>query len=299
MQREITILDGGLGREIKKRGLPFKRPEWSAQILLSNDIRHFLGLKQIHLDFINAGAQIITINSYAIIPYHIGEEQFFNRAEELINKSISVAIEAKKTALKENIKIAGSIPPVFGSYLPKLFQESKAYDYYSRIINTLIKSNDVDLLLAETISSLKEARVIVSIIQEKKYKKSYWLSFSLHDTDKGYLRSGERIEEIVTLFKEFSNLPKAILLNCSHPEVMSHSIDIIKTLNLGVEIGVYPNLFEDKKDNSNATCSQIRDISIEEYVNYVVNWIDQGVTIIGGCCGVGPDYIKAISEKVK
>lgn len=63
------VLDGGMGREIKKRGLPFNKPQWSASVLLEKPEE----LVNIHLDFINAGAQIITTNSYAVVPFHISE----------------------------------------------------------------------------------------------------------------------------------------------------------------------------------------------------------------------------------
>ena len=66
------MLDGGFGREISKRGLPFKRPEWSAAIIEERPD----AMVDIHHDYIMEGAQIITTNTYAIVPLHIGDEKF-------------------------------------------------------------------------------------------------------------------------------------------------------------------------------------------------------------------------------
>ena len=55
----MKILDGGFGRELARRGAPFRQPEWSALALTeAPDI-----VKQVHLDFIRAGAEVITTNN--------------------------------------------------------------------------------------------------------------------------------------------------------------------------------------------------------------------------------------------
>ena len=70
--RKITILDGGMGRELEKRGASFKQPEWSALAMMSAPEV----VKEIHKAFITSGASVITTNSYALVPFHIGEERF-------------------------------------------------------------------------------------------------------------------------------------------------------------------------------------------------------------------------------
>lgn len=69
------ILDGGMSRELLRLGAELKQPEWSALALMNSpDI-----VREVHQEFIAAGAQIITTNSYALVPFHIGEERFGRR----------------------------------------------------------------------------------------------------------------------------------------------------------------------------------------------------------------------------
>ena len=82
-----------MGREIKNRGLPFNLhgTEWSASTLLSEKKEDFEGLSNIHLDFINSGAEVIKISSYSVTPFDLGEERFLKLGEKLINKAIEAA----------------------------------------------------------------------------------------------------------------------------------------------------------------------------------------------------------------
>ena len=115
----MKILDGGLGRELARRGAPFRQPEWSALALIEAPET----VKEVHLDFINAGAEVITTNNYAVVPFHIGQERFETDGVRLIK----VAIEQAKMQLKrQNVKIAGCLPPLFGSYRADLFQPEQA-----------------------------------------------------------------------------------------------------------------------------------------------------------------------------
>ncbi|MCW8994263.1 MAG: homocysteine S-methyltransferase family protein, partial [Psychromonas sp.] len=83
----LTILDGGMGRELKRIGAPFSQPLWSAQALIESP-QH---VKQAHQGFIDAGAQIITVNSYACVPFHLGEELYEERGCELAEKAAKIA----------------------------------------------------------------------------------------------------------------------------------------------------------------------------------------------------------------
>ena len=88
----MIILDGGLGRELKAMGAPFRQPEWSALALMEGP--DFV--RAAHDAFIEAGADIITTNSYSIVPFHIGEAAFRNRAGELLDLAGQLAKSAAK-----------------------------------------------------------------------------------------------------------------------------------------------------------------------------------------------------------
>ena len=91
---KITILDGGMGRLLERMGAPFRQPEWSALPLMEAPDY----VTQAHQAFINAGADIITTNAYALVPFHIGAEAFETRGRELIKLSAKIAREVADNA---------------------------------------------------------------------------------------------------------------------------------------------------------------------------------------------------------
>ena len=69
---EITILDGGMSRELMRLGAPFRQPEWSALALIEAPEK----VRDSYAAFAAAGAQVLTTNAYAVVPYHLGPERF-------------------------------------------------------------------------------------------------------------------------------------------------------------------------------------------------------------------------------
>ena len=92
----MIVLDGGIGRHLEKIGAPFGQPEWSALSLIQDPDFVY----RAHQDFINAGADVITTNSYAIVPFHIGKSLFEQEGKDLLHKEGNIAREAAKTHIK-------------------------------------------------------------------------------------------------------------------------------------------------------------------------------------------------------
>ena len=114
--RRPMVLDGGMGRELLRIGAPFQQPEWSALALWDGPE----WVVQAHTNFIDAGAEMVTTNSYALVPFHIGEERFVAQGRDLASLSGRLARQAVADAGRP-ITVAGSLPPLFGSYRPDLF----------------------------------------------------------------------------------------------------------------------------------------------------------------------------------
>ncbi|PMH44813.1 homocysteine methyltransferase [Vibrio sp. 10N.286.49.B3] len=287
----FTLLDGGMGRELKRMGAPFSQPLWSAQSLIESP--QFV--QQAHQSFIDAGCDVVTVNSYACVPFHLGHELYKSDGKALATKAAKLAREvADKNG---NVKVAGALPPALGSYRPDLFNAEQARP----IIDDLIcaQAPFIDLWIVETISSIAEFELVREMLAQSKLPVYY--AFTLKDelSSTPKLRSGEEISSLAKIVCQ-SNA-RAILFNCSRPEVMNDAVSTSKNIfskqNKEIKIGVYANGFTPIQDDhlANDGLSAIRDdLSPTQYTAFVKQWINSGASIIGGCCGIHPEHIYAL-----
>lgn len=289
----ITILDGGMGRELERIGAPFRQPEWSALALMEAPEM----VQQVHEGYIKAGAGVITTNSYAVVPFHIGEERFKEHGEELSALAGKLAREAAGAA---GVKVAGSLPPVFGSYQPELFDPRLAADYLDVLVRGM--SPYVDLWLAETQSSLEEASAAAAAIRHT--GKPLWLSFTLRDDVspeemvEPQLRSKQTVADAARLASSLD--AEALLFNCAMPEVMAGALLAARKAAPHLTLGVYANAFgsQDEDGAANEVVSEIRaDLDAVSYTRWGQEWAKAGATIIGGCCGIGTDHIRHLAHR--
>lgn len=290
----IRILDGGMSRELLRLGAELKQPEWSALALMNSpDI-----VREVHREFINAGTQIITTNSYALVPFHIGEERFGSEGPALIRLAGRLAREAADAAKDRKVLVAGSLPPIFGSYEPQKFQPSKVQDYLKVLVENL--SPFVDVWLGETLSLIAEADAVREAVAAT--GKPFWVSFTLADGedavrgDEPKLRSTETVENAAAWAA--SSGAEALLFNCSKPEVMQRAVEVaarvFREKNASLEIGVYANAFEGEQGDAAANeglHDTRQDLNDDVYSRYACSWAEAGATIIGGCCGIGAAHI--------
>lgn len=300
MTDRVIVLDGGMGRELKRMGAPFRQPEWSALALMEAPET----VVAAHRAFIEAGAEVITTNSYAVVPFHIGEERFAQDGKRLAALSGELARRAADDEAQRSgrrITVAGSLPPLFGSYRPDLFDAARAPAMLAVLVEALLPS--VDHFLAETQSCIAEALAACQAVRAT--GKPIWVSFTLRDEiavgEGPKLRSGEDVAEAVSAARDAG--AAAILFNCSHPEVMAPAVLLaVETLGGDVPIGVYANAFPEKSGGTaaNEGLSDLReDLGAQRYRDFALDWRTRGARIIGGCCGIGPDAICALHRQFK
>ncbi len=305
MSSAVTILDGGMGRELLKSGAPFRQPEWSALALM--EAPEFV--ERAHDAFIAAGASVITTNSYAVVPFHIGEERFAKDGLALADLSGRLARTSADKA-GNAVRVAGSLPPVFGSYRPDLFDAVKAPE----ILDVLIKglSPHVDYWLAETQGSTIEVETIRTALGDD--ARPFWLSFTLDDRkdvpdilsgrSQPVLRSGEAVADAAVKAVELG--AAALLFNCSQAEIMEVAVkaarQALAARSFSTPIGVYANAFvpkpeTDEEIRANSGLSGLRkDLDPPGYLLFARRWVNAGATIVGGCCGIGPEHILELHE---
>ncbi|MDX7952689.1 homocysteine S-methyltransferase family protein [Lichenihabitans sp. Uapishka_5] len=293
----LLILDGGMSRELVAFGAELRQPEWSALALMeSPDI-----VERVHRAFIAAGADIVTTNSYALVPFHIGDDRFRTDAAILADRAGRLARQAADVAGRP-VLVAGSLPPLFGSYEPQKFEAAEAPKRLAVLVPAL--APHVDLWLGETLSLIAEAEAVCAAVAAT--AKPVWISFTLDDaTNDGppRLRSGEDVAAAAEWLAGRSTAA-ALLFNCSHPEVMAAAVEtarpILDRIRPGIRLGVYANAFAANDDDgaANETLSAVRqDLGPERYVAVAADWVAAGASVVGGCCGIGCGHIEALSRR--
>ena len=296
MSAAFTLLDGGMGRLLQQLGAPFRLPEWSALSLIEAPDY----VRAAHRSYADAGADILTTNSYGLVPHMIGEARFWREGRALADRAGAIAREvADETG--RGLRVAGSLPPLFESYRPELYDAVAAGPRVRELIAGL--SPHVDLWLIETQSSTREALAALAAVGRGK---PLFVSYTLRD-DHGRrgppeLRSGEPVGKGVAA--TLTAGADGVLFNCSQPEAMDEAVAaaraaIDRSGRQGVRLGVYANAFlpEPPSDEPYAGISTLReDLGPEPYLRWVRRWMDAGADVVGGCCGIGPEHIAAIAR---
>lgn len=291
----VTIIDGGMGKHLERSGAPFRQPEWSALALIEEPA----AVLAAHRDFIEAGAEVIISNAYSVVPFHLGDDRFADRGRELAALAGRLAREAAD-GVNVDVEVAGSLPPLFGSYEPEKFRPADAPAAWDVLVEA--QAPHVDLWIGETVSSIAEAIAIVAAVKRGPGPNRLWLSFTVPDDVPGAevrLRSGESIADAVTAV---SDDVEAILFNCSPPEAigvaLGHVHDALEGDPRAIRTGAYANAFVRKLEGyaANEVLLDRRDeLTPELYHEICAGWVAAGASIIGGCCQMFPEHIGALT----
>ena len=288
---KLVILDGAMGSELEKSGAKMDKNLWCGTC----SVEFPELVTKVHEDYIEAGADVITTNTYACTPISMKNYGLEKSIEEFNQKSVQVAKKAIKNSNK-NIALAGSVS-ASGSFY-KLGIKAMIPGFKEQI--KILKEEGVDLIILEAMSSQAD---IVQAMIECSYKINIpvWLSISCVIDDKtnkvmlGYNDTVDSPPEVYENFEislnRFSKLHKGpILIAHSDIDVTGKALDIAKK-NLNGILGVYPNTGYYEKPHWKFA----DDITPNDYLEYAKSWQKNGAQIIGGCCGLGVEEIKAIS----
>ncbi|TIU68333.1 MAG: homocysteine S-methyltransferase family protein, partial [Mesorhizobium sp.] len=228
--KTVILTDGGMGQELVRRSKSDPTPLWSARVLIDEpDL-----VRDLHAEFIRAGARVITINTYSATPERLAREGAEELFKPLQKRGMELARQARDQA--GDAAIAGCLSPLFGSYAPALtisFQDT--LDIYRRVVAE--QADGVDLFLCETMASAEEARAAVTAASES--GKPVWVSWTLADHGAPRLRSGEAI---AAASSALDGLPVAArLVNCCRPEAIAAALP--ELICLGGPVGAYANGF--------------------------------------------------------
>ena len=290
-KNELIIHDGAIGTELQKRGIVMDG-SWCGTASLQDNI-----LKQVHTDYIRAGSQIITTNTYASSRIMLRSAGFEKRFEEVNLKAVNSALKAREETGYIDVIIAGSIshryPIADGDTKSNAsIQVSKLeLQEATEEMALLLTNNGCDVILLEMMYRPERMKIIFDIV--KKLNIPIWVCFSCRKSDKGEILS--LTDETVVPFSEMIAISKEYNFGAwgimhTSEDILGECIKMIKA-NFNGPILSYPDT------GGWISPNWIFDTVIEpeKFKEKANGWFALGAQIIGGCCGTSPDHIRALA----
>jgi S-methylmethionine-dependent homocysteine/selenocysteine methylase len=294
----VTVLDGGMGQELLRRTSATPTSLWSADVML----RHPEAVVDVHRDYIDAGAHVITLNAYSATRCRLDHRGRGDDYEPLQQLAVELAHRARREAgADDTVRIAGCLSPYEWSYRPELAPPfDELVPYYAETVE--LQADGVELFIAETMASADEAAA--AAVAACASGLPVWVAWTLSDDGSGRLRSGETVADAAATLRHRGASVDALLVNCSLPESIDAALADLRRAgdDAGVRIGAYANGFRaiDPGFTSESTVEVLdrrTDLDPAGYLRWVERWVEAGASIVGGCCEIGPAHIRAIADR--
>lgn len=300
-QNGFLVLDGGLATELETRGYDLSDDLWSARLLIDEPA----AIKQIHTDYLVAGADCIITASYqgtlrGFMKRGLSEEE----AIGLLKLSIQLALDARDEFWddlnnrwhRQKPIVAVSIGP-YGAAMADGSEYTGDYDldkeglveFHRRRLH-ILSNTDADILACETIPSFLEALALAQLLAEIPGRFA-WFSFSCSDGH--HISDGTPIGNCAGLLDDIAQVA-AVGINCTSPRFIPSLVQEVRKVT-SKPIVVYPNSGEEYDPN------QKRWLGIsdsDDFANASKSWCAAGASLVGGCCRTGPEHIRQIRQSL-
>jgi S-methylmethionine-dependent homocysteine/selenocysteine methylase len=239
----------------------------------------------IHADYVDAGAEIITANTFRTQSRVLARsEAFRGRARELTRDAVTLARGAADRR-PGRVWVAGSAPPLEDCYRPDWVPDARSLAIEHREHAAHLASAGVDLILVETMNCIAEALAAARAAAETRLP--FWISFICGND--GRLLSGEPLGEALAAVRGTG--PEVLLVNCLPPSAVIPCIGPLAAS--GCAFGIYANL---GTPYPNAPDRHREDHDPLAFAEHARRWIDAGARVVGGCCGTTPAHIRRLRE---
>jgi S-methylmethionine-dependent homocysteine/selenocysteine methylase len=284
------LLDAAMGSDLDRRGLATTLPFWSALGVLERpDL-----VRQIHLDNLLAGADIITTDTFRTTARTLRQAGLDPaQAPALDALAVRLAKEAQFAAGRPDALIAGSIAPLDDCYLPVFETPAElAFEEHEAQARNLAAAG-VDLLMVETMPTSAEAAIALCAALETGLPATVGFVCAPPDTGEPVrLLSGETLAAAVEVVASLG--PAAVLVNCAPPPVISAALRELRTLPV-LPVGGYANVGRIDEEVGWAPDAQMTG---ERYAEQADAWLPLGARIVGGCCGTQPEHTAALRRLI-
>ena len=282
---EIKLLDGAMGTQLLDSGIELPLPIWSGDINLT----HPEYIEKIHKSYLDAGADILTTNTFRTTPRTYSNNGFSKKnAISRSHKSLNMAVKLARKVASRNTIIAGSIAPLEECYEPNLFPGYDLANKEFRELARWLQDAGVDMILFETMGCWLEIKS--AILSTNDLKIPRWISLVLSSENK--LLDGTDLTKVLLNLLDFG--VEMVLLNCNPCNTTNGAIKFI-IKNWTKSWGVYPNAGLSMPSKEGIIESKL---SVNRFMKQVNSYIDDGASVIGACCGSSPSYIRAIRDSI-
>ena len=296
--KKTRILDGGMGQELLHKGLKPKGTLWSAHALIDEDCHQLV--IDTHLDFINAGAEVIVTSTFTARRNRLIQNDCEKYFEKINIKAVELAQKARDMS-KKDILIAGGLPNQKQTYTADLGKDLDTIEKNFCDQAKMLR-NGIDFYYLDVMSSGLECEIALKAIESFNLP----VLVGVHLRDNGQLPSGEKIKDIVKKYKNKNWL--GIIMACISPKAYEVVANDLKKIDIAY--GFKLNAFKKipvgytvaSKDawgnagNPNTVLGTNTDLNESRFYEYAKKFMENGATILGGCCEIRPSHIKEISK---
>ncbi|MEM7346798.1 MAG: homocysteine S-methyltransferase family protein [Chloroflexota bacterium] len=276
---ERILIDGATGTEVERRGVPQIEGAWNGGGTLS----HPDTIRGIHEDYIRCGAQLVISNTFATSRHILqaaGVEEHF---ETINRRAVELACEARDSMGNPDVLVAGGVTHwSFADQAPSLDQlRTNIEDEVAIMADT-----GAELLMLEMMIDIE--RMLVTLEAAQTSGLPVWVGFTCEVDDEGVVRlwDGPTLADAITAIQD-KNVP---LISIMHTDVkyVDAALEVLQA-NWSKPIGVYAHSGDYVEEEAQWVFDDV--ISPEAYATAATRWLQSGVQVIGGCCGIGTEHI--------
>ena len=280
-----VVIDGGMGTELEKSGVPMDPVAWSARALLS----HPEQVRCLHESYIHAGAEVIITNTFASARHMLEPAGLGDQVGTVNRRAVELALEARDHAAVTPVAVAGSICEWVSADDPKWNRSSAIADSVREQAEVLTNSG-VDLIAFEMCEISEHACAAIQAGLE--FDLPLWLGLSARSFQGQAALSvfDDAERDFESLVGSLAGYP-AMVMNIMHTPIrdIDEALELVRRYWSG-PVGIYPESGYFKMPN----WQFVDIIEPAKLVKLARCWVGDGVRLVGGCCGLGPEHIAAL-----
>ena len=287
---DVVVIDGATGTELEARGVPMDDAAWCGVA----NLEYAEVARDIHADYIRAGARVVIANTFSTDRLRLGDAGIADRVEEVNRKAVGAALDARAAVDRPDVVVAGSLSRAAAFTIDgsaRRVDRATLLDAYSEQARLLADAG-VDLIALEMISALDHGEPALEAARSVGLP--IWLGMSAERTADGRLECWQGHGLLFDDLVQGLAAPDLAALMVMHTDVADVD-DALEAVfrHWDGPVGVYPHVgafvppswqFDER-------------FTPAELVVHSRRWVERGVRIVGGCCGLGPSYIEALAAE--